>query len=132
MAIWKGYNPPFLTDSSVLPIQQDARLIKNDLIQLLLTVPGERIMKPEIGTPIRSLVFEHVVDSDIASLKSEIRTSIERFEPRVTVVEILIQIDNDNSTITITIYGVVNLESNDKFKIDIGMTNGDVTFVRAR
>ena len=131
MAIWKGYNPPFLTDKSVLPVQQDARLIKNDLIQLLLTSPGERIMKPDLGAPIKTLTFENVVDSDIAALKTNILSAIEEFEPRVTIQDILIQLDNDNSKLTITIFGVVNLRPNDKFKIDIGITNGDIEFVRA-
>ena len=32
--------------------------IKGDLIQLLLTNPGDRVMLPTYGTPLRRLVFE--------------------------------------------------------------------------
>lgn len=132
MPLWTGYNAPFLNSGSVLPIQHDEKLIKNDLIQLLLTNYGERVMKPYLGTPIKSLTFETIVDSDISTLKSEIVQSIVEYEPRVTIKDILIQVDNDESTITITLFGSVNLNPSDQFKIDIGVSNGDVTFVRAQ
>jgi phage baseplate assembly protein W len=32
--------------------------IKADLLQLLLTNPGERVMLPTYGTPLRKLIFE--------------------------------------------------------------------------
>ena len=73
-----GFNPPFLTSSGrVLPFQTDIRIIKNDLRQLLLTVPGERIMRPNYGTPLRSFLFEQASSEDLEQLKDDIRAAIE-------------------------------------------------------
>jgi len=131
MAIWFGYNPPFLTSSSVLPIQQDTRLIKNDLIQLLLTNYGERVMKPSLGSPIPGMQFENLVSGDIAKAKSDIASNIAKFEPRVTVVDIKIKQQPDDNLMTITIYGKVNLNPNDIFEIQIGVSDGAMAFLRA-
>jgi hypothetical protein len=52
--IWFGFNPPFIGgQQKVMSRQEDLRLIKNDLLQLLLTVPGERVHRPTFGSPIR-------------------------------------------------------------------------------
>jgi phage baseplate assembly protein W len=131
MAIWYGYNPPFFTDTSVMPIQQDARLIKNDLMQLLQTNPGERVMRSDIGSPIPGLLFESITDANISLIKADILRSVASYEPRVTIENLIINIDQNNSTVTITLFGVVNLDPSDKFKIDIGVSEGGIAYVRA-
>jgi phage baseplate assembly protein W len=131
MPIWTGYNPPFLPPGDVLPLQQDARLIKNDLLQLLLTNPGERVMKPDIGSPIPSMQFENLVSGDIATAKADIASSIATFEPRVTIVDIWIKQDPDQNLMTITLFGTVNLNPSEQFKIEVGISDGGTEFVRA-
>ena len=115
-----------------MPVQQDARLVKNDLIQLLLTNFGERVMRPDIGSPIPSLQFENMVDGDIAIIKADIAGSIAKYEPRVTVDEIQIKLKQDDSMIIINIFGAVNLSPSDRFNIAIGVDGSSgVAFVRA-
>ena len=131
MAIWFGYNPPFINGRTILPLQQDARLIKNDLLQLLLTNPGERVMRSSLGSPIPRLQFENIIDVDIEVIKEDIRTAILTYEPRVTIEDVQITLQPDDTQITINIYGVVNLNPSDKFTIAIGVTGqGGVQFVR--
>ena len=78
--------------------------IKADLLQLLLTNPGERIMIPEFGTPLRRLFFE---PNDLA-LREEARemiaASITAWEPRIIVnaIQITSSFDNDNLNISDT------------------------------
>ena len=59
--------------------------IKADILQLLLTNPGERVMLPEFGTPLRRLIFE----PNDTILENEARVmisnAITRWEPRVSV-----------------------------------------------
>jgi phage baseplate assembly protein W len=64
--------------------------IKADLLQLLLTNPGERCMLPDYGTPLRSLLFD---PNDLAleiAAKKMIADSITKFEPRVVVENIFV------------------------------------------
>ena len=59
--------------------------IKADLLQLLLTNPGERVMLPLYGTPLRKLFFE---PNDIivkAQAKAMIAKSIAMWEPRIVI-----------------------------------------------
>jgi phage baseplate assembly protein W len=62
--------------------------IKADVLQLLLTNPGERVMLPNYGTPLRKLIFEPNDDGLIAEAKKIISDSINAWEPRIVVTNI--------------------------------------------
>jgi phage baseplate assembly protein W len=86
MAKYFGYNPPFIGgQQNVLSRQEDVQLIRNDLLQLLLTSPGDRVHRPEFGTPIRQMLFENVSPSDLEVLRSDLVGIIQRQEPRIIV-----------------------------------------------
>jgi phage baseplate assembly protein W len=54
-------------------------------LQLLLTNPGERVMMPQYGTPLRTLLFDPN-DSFLADkARQMIVNSIKTFEPRIVV-----------------------------------------------
>lgn len=59
--------------------------IKSDLLILLLTNPGERVMLPQFGTPLRSLVFEPNDAMLRQKAKTMIVNSIKKFEPRIVI-----------------------------------------------
>ena len=54
---------------------------KTNLINLLLTYPGERINLPTFGVGLKSLLFEQNIDLD--NLKSLIQGQINRFIPNI-------------------------------------------------
>jgi phage baseplate assembly protein W len=64
--------------------------IKADLLQLLLTNPGERVMLPEYGTPLRELFFEPNDPTLEVEAKRLIADSITRWEPRIEIQDIQI------------------------------------------
>jgi len=55
--------------------------IKSNLLNLLLTYPGERVFLPNFGIGLKSLLFEQ--DIDLNSLKNIIQDKINRFIPNV-------------------------------------------------
>ena len=59
--------------------------IKADLLQLLLTNPGERVMLPKFGTPLRKLIFEPNDPVLELTAKQMISASITKWEPRIVV-----------------------------------------------
>jgi phage baseplate assembly protein W len=59
--------------------------IKADLLQLILTNPGERVMLPDFGTPLRSILFEQNSLSLTETVRSMILASISQWEPRIAV-----------------------------------------------
>lgn len=64
--------------------------IKADLLQLLLTNPGERCMLPEFGTPLRKLIFEQNDTTLELMAKQMIAESIRKWEPRIVVSKITV------------------------------------------
>jgi phage baseplate assembly protein W len=91
MASVYGYNPPFYDGKySILPRQEDERLIKNDLLQLLLTVPGERYYRPNFGVGIRNYLFDPLDPTMLNQLRVNILNQIGINEPRVRDVKVIL------------------------------------------
>ena len=62
---------------------EDTDLIKDNILQILLTNPGERVRLPEFGSRLRELVFEPN-DAILEGLaKIYIKEAIERWEDRI-------------------------------------------------
>lgn len=119
-----GFNPPFYKPGRVLETQTDERLIKNDLLQLLMTIPGERAFRPDFGTELRSMVFEQIDNRSINTLKSSITNSIRRFEPRVGVDEIKIERKDDDNTIIVKVYAHLTIDPNRVLELNISLPTG--------
>ncbi len=83
--------PIIKTPNGLLASQFGVNQIKADLLQLLLTNPGERVMLPEYGTPLRRLVFEPNDPGLSNKARNMIIDSINRWEPRIAVRQIDVQ-----------------------------------------
>ena len=124
-----GYNPPFVGGpSGILSRQEDDKLIKNDLLQLLLTLPGERVMMPNFGTELRATVFDQLDDATIEMLKMNVSQVISQYEPRINVKSIIFKPDYDRHGLAIRIVYVLltepaKIENLDTF-INYGGQNG--------
>jgi len=77
--------------------------IKSNLVNLLLTDKGERIMNPEFGADIRKSLFDNITDSSIELLKLKIIDAISIFIPEVVLGEISVIPDIDYNTLDVTI-----------------------------
>ena len=69
-------------------IQDGINQIKADMLILLLTNPGERVMLPNYGTPLRKLIFEPNDPQLILQTKNMIARSLRLWEPRVAITQI--------------------------------------------
>lgn len=102
MAKWFGFNPPFVGgNQNVLSRQEDNKLIKNDLLQLLLTAPAERVMRPSYGSPIPPYLFENMDTDSLSELRSDILSAIERNENRVNVNSLKLNVYRDEHILKI-------------------------------
>jgi phage baseplate assembly protein W len=55
-------------------------------IQLILsTAPGERPMRPEFGCGVHDFVFDTIDAGTVARMETEIRSALDRWEPRIDV-----------------------------------------------
>lgn len=80
--------PLVKTPRGILAQKNGINQIKADLLQLLLTNPGERVMLPTYGTPLRTLLFEPNDAILEIRAKQMIADSISTWEPRIVITNI--------------------------------------------
>lgn len=127
MARFFGNNFPFYSDTSVLPLQEDERLIKNDIKQLLLTNPEERVMRPTYGTPIGLTIFNPNDEETIITLSNAIRVALDRFESRVKFRDVRISTNADQSEMRIIVYVALTRDPNRILNVEVNVTPGSST-----
>ena len=66
-------------------VSKDASAIKQAIVSLLLTNKAERLMHPKYGSDIRSYLFDPLDYGTAAQIKANIRSTIDRFEPRISI-----------------------------------------------
>jgi len=62
--------------------------VKEAIDIILGTAPGERPMRPEFGCGIHNHVFGNIDASTLAKIEYDIRSALDRWEPRIDVVDI--------------------------------------------
>ena len=73
--------------------------IKSNLLNVLLTYPGERVNLPDFGVGIKQLIFEQKID--LESLKNNIQIQINRYVPNISLTHIRSSKSTDEHKITI-------------------------------
>ena len=85
-----------------------ARSIRN----LILTAPGERPFNPELGSQVSRLLFDPIDDITTEALKEQIENTINNFEPRVRLRQVVVQPTFDANEYDISIrYDSVGIEA---------------------
>ena len=60
-------------------------LVSQNLLMLVLTVPGERMMDPEFGVGARRYLFENMTPSVFEDFKSRLLTQQRKYMPYLTI-----------------------------------------------
>ena len=113
-----GVNLPFNGPGVFSSNYQTRNAIKNNLINYLLTNPGERPSNPTFGAGLRKYIFEQIYNGGLSFIKEDIQQKILNNFPTIVInlIEVLSQ-ENFN-TINITIkYSIVNTGINDELNI---------------
>jgi uncharacterized protein len=64
-------------------------------IELILsTAPGERPMRPEFGCGVHDFVFDTIDAATVGRLETEIRSALDRWEPRIEVQTVDFDLDH--------------------------------------
>jgi phage baseplate assembly protein W len=64
-------------------------------IQLILsTAQGERPMRPEFGCGVHDFVFDTIDAGTVARMETEIRSALDRWEPRIEVADVDFDLDH--------------------------------------
>ncbi len=62
--------------------------VRQSILLILQTAKGERVMRPDFGTGLRTLVFEPPDSATAAMLQHQVKQALMRFEPRIDVLDV--------------------------------------------
>lgn len=78
--------------------------IEESIRLILSTAPGERPMRPDFGCAIHDFVFAPADAATAGQIAFEVRAALDRWEPRVDVLEVRVELDDtDEGTLRIQI-----------------------------
>jgi len=101
-----GWGWPVETDpTGAIAMVSGPDEIEQAMYLILATAPGERPMRPEFGCRLQEYVFAPADAGTAALIAAEVRASLLRWEPRVTVEDVLVTADADEpSTLWIDVH----------------------------
>jgi hypothetical protein len=75
--------------------------MKSNIINYMLTSPGERVFNPDFGAGIRDLLFSQ--ENDLEAIDDALRTGISSQFPQISIVSLSVVAGADPHTINITL-----------------------------
>jgi len=101
----------------VNPINYDLIALKNasaiarSVRNLVLTQPGERFFNENLGSRVSAALFENMDPVTAGFIQQEIEDTINQYEPRVKLIEVVVSPDYDNNEFNVTIsYEIVGID----------------------
>ncbi len=86
-----AFPPEFSADPYGARLVSDEEDIRQSLLLLLSTTPGERIMRPKYGCDLMSVVFNRLTAATESQIVDMVTMAVLRFEPRVTLEEVRVE-----------------------------------------
>lgn len=86
-------------------VDYDLGAIKNSLINMFLTIPGQKILNPYFGLNLAQFLFQPCDEDTAYLIGQEIQNGISMFEPRVqlNLVRVIAQPETNTFQITIAV-----------------------------
>ena len=82
---------------------------KANILNVLMTYPGERINLPNFGVGVKKLIFEQNID--LETLKTKIQSQINKFVPNIRLLTVKTGTSEDEHTIFISLTYSYNLDN---------------------
>ena len=83
--------------------------IKSNLVNLLLTDIGERVMNPNFGCNLKRYLFENINDVNAEKVKNAVLSSVGYYIPEITVTSIAVTPNTDYNSIDISVNYILNI-----------------------
>lgn len=113
--------PITITDGGWHPVEGDLKLIKENILALILHPQGLRLRQEEYGTRIEEFIEEPDTQLVITLLKLYIKGAIAKYEPRVTLNKIRTKHNQGRLEVTLE-YSIVDTPLTDYLDIAYDLT----------
>jgi phage baseplate assembly protein W len=96
----RGFSWPLEVDhTGSIEVADGVEDLDRSIRMVLLTAPGERLMRPDFGCRIWDLLFEPVTANLLGLISEAVHDSLARWEPRITVEDVQPTVDPDDSAL---------------------------------
>lgn len=97
------------TDSLFKQTYSTKDQIKSNLINLLLTQKGERVLNPLFGSDLKRILFDPINSSTEENIRTTIIDSVSIYVPEIQIYDIIFDNAIDNNTINLTINYIIRI-----------------------
>jgi phage baseplate assembly protein W len=92
-----------IPNSGDIALKKDILAVKQSVINILMTNRGEKVFNPDFGGSLRDYLFENYDSITAAAIKSRITTSLLNYEPRVEIVDLVVNDLTERNALKITL-----------------------------
>ena len=99
------------------PLNSDLIALRNEnaisrsIRNIVFTLPGEKFFNPDFGSRVSKILFENVDEITASNVSDEIASSIINYEPRVELIDVIVNADYDNNAFDVIIqYRIVGID----------------------
>ena len=86
----------------------DVQAIKRSVKNIILTNKYERPFDSDFGCNLRGFLFENITEPLLVIIKDRVAMAIEKYEPRVTVEDVVVRDDQDKNGLSIMVSFLIN------------------------
>ena len=86
-----------------IALTYDTQAVIKSIRNLLLTKHYERFFNPDLGSNLDAILFENVGNMPASLLENQIRTMIGNYEPRASLVDVIVDPDPDRNSYNVTL-----------------------------
>ena len=86
-----------------LPVLKNERAIIRSIRNLVETIPNERFFNPDLGSEVRSSLFEFADFGTGSIIRDQILNAISNYEPRVSDVDVSVSVRPDSNEFEVTV-----------------------------
>lgn len=95
--------PASITGAGTVRLVSGTEEIDGAIRMILSTRPGERVMRPEFGCAIWTLVFAPLTSGTLGLMEQYVREALARWEPRIELQRVVAVPDHENGSVAIEI-----------------------------
>lgn len=118
--VGNGLNPKGASD---IKTDYDSQAIRNSISNIFNTLPGQKILNPYFGCNLGQFLFEKIDEARAKIIGNTILDNINRFEPRIQVLQIQVQPHSlEQLYYVLLVFKVLNIGVTDQFNLQFNST----------
>jgi phage baseplate assembly protein W len=95
--------PTSITPAGTVRLITGSEEVDASIRMILSTIPGERVMRPEFGCRMWSLIFAPLTAGTLGQIEQYVREALDRWEPRIDLDRVVAVADQESAEVKVEI-----------------------------